>query len=167
GGDERKGVGDWAGVREGTDTLGPVHGEWVIRRYGQNSAGLYRTGRRRPQPSVRCSKPESVGARHERADAPQRHDATLDSVSASGAEHIHMRDDPDRCPYDRGSADDVRSAFDRLSSELGSDALPLTQLATCDRRRRRSLVVTNAGGLDCSQGYHRRWLPDCSDRKTE
>jgi hypothetical protein len=52
-----------------------------------------------------------------------------------------MRDDPDRCPYDHGSADDVRSAFDRLSPELGSDALPLTRLATCDRRRRRSLVV--------------------------
>jgi hypothetical protein len=40
-----------------------------------------------------------------------------------------MLDDPDRCPYDRGSADDVRSAFDRLSPELGSDALPLTHLA--------------------------------------
>jgi hypothetical protein len=39
-----------------------------------------------------------------------------------------MRDDPDRCPYDHGSADDVRSAFDRLSPELGSDALPLTNL---------------------------------------
>jgi len=40
-----------------------------------------------------------------------------------------MRDDSDRCPYDRGSADDVRSAFDRLSPEPGSDALPLTNLA--------------------------------------
>jgi hypothetical protein len=37
-----------------------------------------------------------------------------------------MSDDPDRCPYHCGSADDVRSAFDRPSLELGGDALPLT-----------------------------------------
>src|SRR5262249_57486806 len=42
------------------------------------------------------------------------------------AEHCHMCDDPERYPHDRGSADDVRSAFDRLSPEHGSDALPLT-----------------------------------------
>jgi len=40
-----------------------------------------------------------------------------------------MRDDPGRYPYDRGSADDVWSAFDRLSPEPGSDPLPLTNLA--------------------------------------
>jgi hypothetical protein len=37
-----------------------------------------------------------------------------------------MSDDPDRCSYHRGSADDVRSAFDRTSFEFGGDALPLT-----------------------------------------
>src|SRR5215471_18181617 len=28
-------------------------------------------------------------------------------------------------------------------------------------------LIRCAGGLDCSQGYHRLWLPDCSGRKTE
>src|SRR5262249_52692500 len=43
------------------------------------------------------------------------------------------------CPDHRGSADDVRSAFDRPSLELGGDALPLINYdsATCDRRPRR------------------------------
>src|SRR5215510_8991193 len=30
-----------------------------------------------------------------------------------------------------------------------------------------ALFLTSAGGLDCSQGYHHLWLPDCSGRKTE
>jgi hypothetical protein len=28
-------------------------------------------------------------------------------------------------------------------------------------------LIRCVGGLDCSQGYHRLWLPDCSRRKTE
>src|SRR5262245_1304974 len=28
-------------------------------------------------------------------------------------------------------------------------------------------IIRCAGDLDCSQGYHRLWLPDCSDRKKE
>src|SRR5215831_14427819 len=28
-------------------------------------------------------------------------------------------------------------------------------------------LIRCAGGLDCSQGYHRLWLADCSGRKTE
>ena len=43
-----------------------------------------------------------------------------------------MRDVSDRCSYDRRSADDVRSAFDRLSLEFGGDALPLTNLEPRD-----------------------------------
>src|ERR1700756_746648 len=44
------------------------------------------------------------------------------------AEHTHMRDDPDRCPHDHGSADDVRIAFDSQSTRRGGDALPLINL---------------------------------------
>jgi hypothetical protein len=36
-----------------------------------------------------------------------------------------MPEHPDRCSYDRGSADDVRIAFGRQSSGRGGDALPL------------------------------------------
>src|SRR5215831_5471906 len=57
-----------------------------------------------------------------------------------------MRDDSDRCPYDRGSADDVRSAFDRLSPEPGSDALPLTNLA----ERSKSIPARRAATLRCA-----------------
>jgi hypothetical protein len=45
-----------------------------------------------------------------------------------------MRGDPDRCPYDRGSADDVRSAFGRQSPGRGGDALPLINLEKRDVR---------------------------------
>ena len=124
---ECNGADDLCRVCDGICALGLVHGARVNGGPGRNSARFDRSGRRRPQPSVRCSKPESVGTRYELADAPQRHDAALDSVGVGGAD-THMRDDPDRCPYDRGSADDVRSAFDRLSPKLGSDALPLIRM---------------------------------------
>ena len=59
-----------------------------------------------------------------------------------------MRGDPDRCPYDRGSADDVRSAFGRQSPGRGSDALPLINLErstmnqeAVQERRRRGLNI--------------------------
>ena len=58
----------------------------------------------------------------------------VDSVGVNGAEHTHMRGDPDRCPYDRGSADDVRSAFGRQSPGRGGDALPLINLEKRDVR---------------------------------
>jgi hypothetical protein len=45
-----------------------------------------------------------------------------------------MRDDPDRCSYDRGGADDVRIAFGRQSLGRGGDALPLTNLEARDVR---------------------------------
>jgi hypothetical protein len=35
------------------------------------------------------------------------------------------------------------------------------------RRRQKSVFFSSVGRLDCSQGYHRLWLPDCSGRKTE
>src|SRR5258707_783401 len=103
-------------------------------RANRNSTRFDRNGRRRPQSSVRRSEPESLSARDELAAATQRHDAALDSVGGGGAEHTHMRGDPDRCPYDRGSADDVRSAFGRQSPGRGGDALPLINLEKRDVR---------------------------------
>src|SRR5262249_36120583 len=86
-----------------------------------------RTGKRRHQPAIRCAQPESIGTRYELADPP-RYEPALQCAGApcDVAEHCHMCDDPEWYPHDRGSADDVRSAFDRSSPEHGSDALPLT-----------------------------------------
>src|SRR5262245_54179112 len=73
---------------------------------------------------------------------PPRYEPALQCAVApcDVAEHSHMCNDPERCPHDRGSADDVRSAFGRLSPEHGSDPLPLTSLAA---RLRRS--ISDAG----------------------
>ena len=45
-----------------------------------------------------------------------------------------MPEHPDRCSYDRGSADDVRIAFGRQSPGRGGDALPLINLEKRDVR---------------------------------
>jgi hypothetical protein len=45
-----------------------------------------------------------------------------------------MRDDPDRYPHHHGSADDVRSAFERPGPGRGGDALPLINLEKRDVR---------------------------------
>src|SRR5438067_1925144 len=119
---------DLCRVCDGIFAIGLVDGSRVIRRHGWNSAGLYRTGRRRPQPPIRGSEPEFLGARDELPDASQRHDPALDSIGIGGAEHTHMRKHPERCSYDRRCPDDVRSAFDRPSLEPGGHALPLTIL---------------------------------------
>jgi hypothetical protein len=139
---------DLCHVCDGISTLGLVHGSRINRGPGWNSTRFDRSGRRRPQPSVRRSEPESLSARDELAAATQRHDAALDSVGVGGAEHTHMRGDPDRCPYDRGSADDVRSAFGRESPGRGGDALPLINLErstmnqqAVQERRRRGLNI--------------------------
>jgi hypothetical protein len=71
------------------------------------------------------------------------------------AEHDPMRDDAGRRPYDHRSADDVRSAFDRPSFELGGDALPLTYL---EGEVRSPLVV--AGSLPAfAAAYDRLRVP--------
>src|SRR5216684_4716387 len=131
---ERNRADDLCRVCDGISTLGLVHGSRVNRGPDWNSTRFDRNGRRRPQSSVRRSEPESFSARDELAAATQRHDAALDSVGGGGAEHTHMRGDPDRCPYDRGSADDVRSAFGRQSPGRGGDALPLINLEKRDVR---------------------------------
>ena len=114
-------------VRDGISADSIVDGSGLIRRHGRNSLGRYRAGRRRPQPSIRGFEPESVGARYDRAD-PARYEPAFQSVSVpfDAAKYGPMSDDPDRCSYHRGSADDVRSAVDRTSFEFGGDALPLT-----------------------------------------
>jgi len=145
---ERNRADDLCRVCDGISTLGLVHGSWVNGGPDWNSTRFDRNGRRRPQSSVRRSEPESLSARDELAAATQRHDAALDSVGVGGAEHTHMRGDPDRCPYDRGSADDVRSAFGRQSPGRGGDALPLINLErstmnqqAVQERRRRGLNI--------------------------
>jgi hypothetical protein len=117
---------------DGVCAPGLVDGSRVIRRHGWNSAGLYRAGRRRLKPSVRCSEPECIGARHNAGASPH----ALQSVGAAfdAAEHGPMPDDPDRCPDDQRSADDVRIAFGRPSPRRGGDALPMTNLEACDVR---------------------------------
>src|SRR5262249_48680116 len=114
-------------VCDGICAPGLVNGSWFIRRPGWNSTRLDRTGKRRHQPAIRCAQPESIGTRYELADPP-RYEPALQCAGApcDVAEHCHMCDDPEWYPHDRGSADDVRSAFDRSSPEHGSDALPLT-----------------------------------------
>src|SRR3954470_2112496 len=73
-------------------------GSRVIRRQGWNSDGLYRTGRGRPQPAIRCSDHGSVGAGYEHADPPD-YDLAHQSVTVpfDVAEHDPVRDDCDRC----------------------------------------------------------------------
>jgi hypothetical protein len=83
-----------------------------------------------PQPSIRCVEPQSVGARRELAG---RHDPALDAVGIDGAEHDPVPGDhSERCPYDRGQADDVRSAFDGADAGHGHRSLPLTNLEQRD-----------------------------------
>src|SRR5260221_1897598 len=139
---------DLCHVCDGISTLGLVHGSRINRGPGWNSTRFDRSGRRRPQPSVRRSEPESLSARDELAAATQRHDAALDSVRVGGAEHTHMRGDPDRWPYDRRRADDVPSAFGRQSPGRRGDALPLINLErstmnqqAVQERRRRGLNI--------------------------
>lgn len=117
-------------VCDGISAAGLIDGARIVRRHGRHSARLYRTGRGRPQPPIRCSKPESVGAPYGLADPP-RYKPALQSivVAFDVAEHAHMRNDPERCPYDQRSADDVRSACDRLGPQLGGgEGVPLTDL---------------------------------------
>jgi hypothetical protein len=109
---------------------GLIDGSRIIRRDGWNSAGLYRAGRRRLKPSVRCSEPEWIGAR---SDADTLSHA-LQSIGAAfdAAEYGPLPDDPDRRSYDQWSADDVRIAFDWPNPRRGGDALPLSNLEPRD-----------------------------------
>ena len=123
------GPGEALGV-DGISAHGLVDGSRVIRRDGWNSVRLYRTGRRRLKPSVRCSEPEWIGPRSDADTFPH----ALQSVGAAfdAAEHGPLPDDPDRCPDDQWSADDVRIAFDWPNPGRGGDALPLTNLEPRD-----------------------------------
>ena len=100
------------------------YGNWVelACRSRWDSVGLYRNGRRRPQPPIRCSHDESIGASYD-ADPP-RCDATFQSVGArfDVGEHGPMSDDRDGYPHGRDPADygeRVRSPFDRQCLRLG------------------------------------------------
>ena len=81
------------------------YGNWVelVCRSRWHSVGLYRNGRWRPQPPIRCSDHESIGASYD-ADPP-RCDATFQSVGArfDVGEHGPMSDDRDGCPRVRGT----------------------------------------------------------------
>jgi hypothetical protein len=70
------------------------------------------------------------------------------------AEHTHMRDDPDRCPHDHGSADDVRIAFDSQSPRRGGDALPLINLEKRDVRLPRRRLCLLDEGPDPGRTFH-------------
>src|ERR1700680_4953733 len=94
----------------------------LVCRSRWHSVGLYRNGRRRSQPPIRCSDHESLGASYD-ADPP-RCDAPFQSVGArfDVREHGPMSDDRDRCPSVRGTAEyggRVRSPFERQSARLG------------------------------------------------
>jgi hypothetical protein len=125
---DSNGGGDLRRVCDGICAARFVDGTRLVRRPGRHSAGLDRDGRGRPQPSVGCAQPQSVGARSELADAAQRHDPALNAFGIDGAEPDPVRHS-NRYPYDRRQADDVRSAFDGADAGRG---LPLTNLEQRD-----------------------------------
>ena len=94
----------------------------LVCRSRRHSVGLYRNGRRRPQPSIRCSDHESIGASYD-ADPP-RCDAPFQFVGArfDVGQHGPMPDDRDGYPHGWDTADygeRVRSPFGRQRLRLG------------------------------------------------
>jgi len=71
--------------------------------------------RRRPQPSVRCAEPQSLGTCDKCADAARRHGRSLDSIAVRGAEHTPMFEHPEWRSDNLWSADHVRGALGRHS----------------------------------------------------
>ena len=123
----RKRAGRLCRVCDGISAYGLHDGSRLNGGPCWNSAGLDRTGRWRPQSSVRRSESDSLRARDELADASRRHEPARDTVGIRGTEHAQPPEHPDRCPVNRGSPDDVRSACDRPGPGLSSDALTLTK----------------------------------------
>jgi hypothetical protein len=108
---DRERAGDLRGIGDGISAVGFVDGSRLVRRPGWNSAGLYRNGRGRAEPSIRCAEPQSVGAYYGLADASRRHGPALDSIGNDRAERNPMPpDNADRYPYDPGGANRVRTA---------------------------------------------------------
>ena len=123
----RKRAGRLCRVCDGISAYGLHDGSRLNGAPCWNSAGLDRTGRWRPQSSVRRSESDSLRARDELADASRRHEPARDTVGIRGTEHAQPPVHPDRCPDNPGSPDDVRSACDSPGPGLSSDALTLTK----------------------------------------
>jgi hypothetical protein len=82
---DRERAGDLRGIGDGISAVGIVDGGRLLRRAGWNSAGLYRNGRGRAEPSIRCAEPQSVSACDGLADASRRHDPALHSFGVGRA----------------------------------------------------------------------------------
>jgi len=104
----------------------------LIRRQGWNSDGLHGNGSGGTEPSVRCARPESIGApddAHSPGCAPllQLVGAAFDVGEYDGGKHGLVLADRHRCPFDHRRDNAVRITFVRQSRKLGGSTL-LTSL---------------------------------------